>query len=132
MKYAVLCLALGAALALGNNATAQAVSKPPGALSKPEIQKYFAGRRIYGVTPSGNSWLVDFKKNGTFSAVTRKDGDVGKWWVDGDTLCRSWTEWAKRKGKQQACFYIVLDKAKKRVNYYNANGSLYRSWIMSN
>lgn len=111
----------------------QAQGKPQGALSGADIKKYFSGTRLYGTTPSGKTWLIDFRADGTFTGVVNRGQDIGKWWVEGDTLCRSWSAWAKQTGehsKEQACFWIVLDRAKKRVNYYRKDGSLYRSWRM--
>ena len=116
---------------------AQAQSgKPSGALDGAGIKKYFSsGIRIYGTTPSGKTWLIDFNADGTFRGSVPKGDDVGKWWVEGDTLCRKWTAWENQTvghSKKQACFWIVLDYQSKRVNYINLNGSLYRSWRMGN
>ena len=122
-----------AAIATLGAVAAHAQGKPTGTLSGPEIKKYFSGTRLYGTTPSGKTWLIDFRADGTFTGVVNRGQDSGKWWVEGDTLCRSWTGWAKDGGehsKEQACFWIVLDRVKKRVNYYRKNGALYRSWRM--
>ena len=123
------------ALAIVAAAMAPAVGKPAGALSGAEIKTYFSGTRIYGTTPSGKTWLIDFNADGTFRGAVPKGEDVGKWWIEGDTLCRKWTAWENQEmghSKKQACFWIVLERAKKRVNYYNKDGSLYRSWRMGN
>jgi len=127
-------LAIFAADAVGT-AAAQSGSKPAGALSGAQIKSYFSGTRIYGTTPSGKTWLIDFKADGTFRGAVQKGEDVGKWWVERDTLCRKWTAWENQTvghSKTQACFWIVLDKARKRVNYINMDGSRYRSWRMGN
>lgn len=122
----------GAMLALALTAAA-AGDGPPGALKGEEIKSYFSGTRIYGTTPSGKTWLIDFNKDGTFVGVVPKGRDVGKWWIEGNTLCRKWTAWENQTvghSKKQACFHIVLDHKNKRVNYFNLDGSLYRSWRM--
>ena len=65
----------------------------------------------------------------------KKGEDVGEWWIERDTLCRKWTAWENQEighSKKQACFWIVLDRKGRRVNYFNMDGSLYRSWRMSN
>ena len=124
---------IAAGLATLATVGAQAQGKPQGALSGTAIKQYFSSTRLYGTTPSGQPWLIDFRADGTFTGVVNRGQDSGKWWVEGDTLCRSWTAWAKQKGehsKEQACFWIVLDRARKRVNYYRKDGSLYRSWRM--
>lgn len=130
MKKIVLAAAAALLMAVLATEAAQAGEKPDGALDGQEIKEYFAKTRIYGTTPGGNSWFVQFQENGTAKGVTHKDSDQGKWWVEGDTLCRNWTAWAARAGKQEACFYVVLDKANKRIDYLNPDGSLYRSWMM--
>jgi hypothetical protein len=133
-----LCLSatLLAGIIIGAVSAAQAQgSKPAGALDGAAIKKYFSGTRIYGTTPSGKTWLIDFNADGTFRGSVPKGDDVGKWWVEGDTLCRKWTAWENQTighSKKQACFWIVLDHQGKRVNYINMNGSLYRSWRMGN
>lgn len=131
MKTLVLA---AAALAVSLSA-AQAAEKPAGALGGPAIQKYFSGTRLYGTTPSGKTWLIDFRAGGTFTGVVEKGQDSGKWWVQGDTLCRKWGAWENQTvghSKTQACFWIVLDHARKRVNYIKMDGSEYRSWRMGN
>jgi hypothetical protein len=43
----------------------------------------------------------------TFTA--RESGelvDTGKWWAEGDRVCRQWNE---MDGGERACFYVVLD-----------------------
>jgi len=122
-----------AVVALMPSMVVQAQSTPPNALNGAAIKKYFSGTRLYGTTPSGKTWLIDFRADGTFTGAVNRGQDSGKWWVKDNTLCRSWTAWAKQEGehsKAQACFSIVLDQAKKRVNYYRMDGSLYRSWRM--
>jgi hypothetical protein len=124
---------IAAGLATLATVGAHAQGKPQGALGGAAIKKYFSSTRLYGTTPSGKTWLIDFRADGTFTGVVARGEDSGKWWVEGDTLCRSWTGWAGQDGphsKAQACFWIVLDPAKKRVNYYRKDGSLYRSWRM--
>lgn len=126
MKAILTAAAMAAVMAVAS--TAQAEAKPAGALTGDEIAAFFPDNRVYGTTPSGNTWFIDFNADGTAKGVTNKDTDVGRWWVEDDTLCRSWTVWAPRKGKQQACFHIVVDEAKRTVSYYNLDGSLYRQW----
>jgi len=116
-------------------AAAQAQGKPAGALDGAAIKKYFSGTRLYGTTPSGKTWLIDFNADGSFRGSVPKGDDVGKWWVERDTLCRKWTAWENQNighSKKQACFWIMLDHRGKRVNYFNMDGSLYRSWRMGN
>lgn len=138
MRKAKRCIRAGlvaVAMVLAATASAQAGGKPQGALDGPAIKKYFSGTRIYGTTPSGKTWLIDFNADGTFRGAVQKGEDVGKWWIEGDTLCRKWTAWENQTighSKKQACFWIVLDYERKRVNYVNLNGSLYRSWRMGN
>jgi hypothetical protein len=134
MRFILIGLIVGAAGMLGVQA-AQAQGKPQGALSGAAIKKYFSGTRIYGTTPSGKTWLIDFYANGTFRGAVPKGEDIGKWWIEGDTLCRKWSAWENQTvghSKKQACFWIMLDHQGKRVNYFNMDGSLYRSWRMGN
>jgi len=131
----VLAGLLAAIMTATMGAKAHAQSKPSGALDGAAIKKYFSGTRLYGTTPSGKTWLIDFNADGSFRGSVPKGDDVGTWWVERDTLCRKWTAWANQNighSKKQACFWIVLDHKGKRVDYINMNGSLYRSWRMGN
>jgi hypothetical protein len=134
MKNIVIAVAV-AVVTFAAAAASQAQGKPQGALSGPEIKTYFSGQRIYGTTPSGKTWLIDFNADGSFRGAVPKGEDTGRWWVERDTLCRKWTAWENQNighSKKQACFWIVLDRRGRRVNYVNMDGSLYRSWRMSN
>lgn len=85
------------------------------------------GWTVYGETPSGNVFRVDYNKDGTLSGQTHKDGDKGKWWIEGNTLCRHWgPNWSDRDGKEQACFVVALDK--KCIHFHKPNGDWYRTW----
>jgi hypothetical protein len=133
-RFVLAGLLAGATATLGVQA-AQADGKPMGALDGAAIKKYFSGTRLYGTTPSGKTWLIDFNADGTFRGSVPKGDDVGTWWVKNDALCRKWTAWENQTvghSKKQACFWIVLDHQGKRVNYINMDGSLYRSWRMGN
>ena len=135
MRLILTGLFLGAVATIGVQAAQAADGKPMGALDGAAIKKYFSGTRIYGTTPSGKTWLIDFNADGTFRGSVQRGDDVGKWWVEGDTLCRKWTAWENQTighSKKQACFWIMLDHKGKRVNYFNMDGSLYRSWRMGN
>lgn len=116
------------AAALAFSATAFA-GPPEGAMPGSEIEDWVLGHRLYDRTPSGNGvFYVDFHEGGQLKGTTHKDEDRGNWWVEGDKLCRNWTIWAGRKGKEERCFYLVWLEEKERLVYYNPDGSLYRAW----
>lgn len=118
-----------AALLVAAAATAQAGGKPDGAMSGAEIEQWVLNHRLHDLTPSGNGvFYVDFLEGGELKGTTHKDGDRGRWWVEGDMLCRNWTVWAERRGKEERCFYFVWRKDKERLVYYNPDGTLYRAW----
>jgi hypothetical protein len=100
---------------------------PKNSLNGAALEAKFRGWTIYGETPSGNVFTVNYNKDGSLVGTTHKDGDKGKWWVKGDTLCRHWgPAWSHREGKEEACFVVALDK--KCVHFHKPNGDWYRTW----
>ncbi len=108
-------------------ALASAEELPKNVLSAAALEAKLKGWTIYGETPSGNVFRVNFNKDGTLSGQTHKDADNGKWWIEGNTLCRHWgPSWSHRDGKEQACFVVALDK--KCVHFHKPDGEWYRTW----
>jgi hypothetical protein len=106
---------------------ATAEELPKNLLSADALKARFTGWSVYGETPSGNVFRVDYNKDGTLAGQTHKDSDNGKWWIKGNTLCRHWgSNWSHRDGKEEACFVVALDK--KCVHFHNPNGDWYRTW----
>ncbi len=100
---------------------------PKNTLSAAALEATFKGWTVYGLTPSGNVFRVDFNEDGTLTGQTHKDGDTGKWWIEGNTLCRRWgPNWSDRDGKEQGCFVIALDR--KCVHFHKPDGEWYRTW----
>lgn len=100
---------------------------PKNTLSGAELEARFKGWTIFGLTPSGNVFRVNYEKDGTLSGQTHKDSDKGKWWIKGNTLCRHWgPAWSAREGKEEACFVVALDK--KCVHFHKPDGEWYRTW----
>lgn len=58
-------------------------------LSGAEIKSLFFGSSITGISPYGEKWWVDRKKNGdiTYRGERSISTDTGKSWVEGDTIC---------------------------------------------
>ncbi len=106
---------------------ASAEDLPKNTLSEAALAARFTGWTVYGETPSGNVFRVNFNKDGTLFGETHKDSDNGKWWIKGNTLCRHWGPyWSDREGKEQACFVVALDK--KCVHFHKPDGEWYRTW----
>lgn len=74
---------------------------------------------------------MSFKTSyGTFPSVWKTDGtmtsqdiagvvpDKGKWWVEGDRICRVWNLWFAAK---EECFSVTLDG--ETVKWWRADGS---------
>lgn len=119
-------MAMAAALVLTAGA---AQAKPDGAMTGAEIGEWVLSHQVSDATPSGNGiFRVTFLPGGELQGVTHKDRDHGRWWVEGDMLCRNWTVWAERPGKEERCFYLVLRADKGKMVYYNADDTLYRAW----
>jgi len=58
--------------------------------------------------PEGQ-FIAAYNPDGTMTFTARESGelvDIGKWWAEGDRLCRQWDE---LNGGEKACFYIVLE-----------------------
>ena len=53
-------------------------------------------------------YITSYAPDGTMSFTARESGefvDTGKWWAEGDKVCRQWDE---LDGGEEACFYAVL------------------------
>ena len=105
---------------------AAAEELPKNVLSAAALEATVKDWSIYGLTPSGNTFQVDYVKGGTLEGMTHKGGDSGKWWLKGNTLCRHWTDWSDRDGKEETCFVVALDK--KCIHFHKPNGDWYRTW----
>lgn len=84
-----------------------------------EINAAYSGAKMsfktnYGTFPS--VW----KANGTMASRDIKGvvPDRGKWWVEGDRICRKWNRWFAAK---EECFDVTLDGEK--VKWWRADGS---------
>ena len=58
--------------------------------------------------PEGQ-YVTSYAPDGTMTFTARESGelvDTGKWWAEGDRVCRQWNE---MDGGERACFYVVLD-----------------------
>jgi hypothetical protein len=54
-------------------------------------------------------YVTSYAPDGELTLTARESGelvDAGKWWVEGDRVCRQWRE---LDGGEKACFYVVLD-----------------------
>jgi CubicO group peptidase (beta-lactamase class C family) len=54
-------------------------------------------------------YITSYAPDGTMTLTERKSGelvDTGKWWAEGDRVCRQWKE---MDGGERACYYVVLD-----------------------
>jgi len=108
-------------------AVATADELPKNLLNGAALTAKFKGWTVYGETPSGNVFTVNFETNGKLVGQTHKDGDTGKWWIKSNTLCRHWgPSWSHREGKEQACFVVALDR--KCVHFHKPDGDWYRTW----
>jgi len=122
IAFALSALAGLAAVAIDDAAAAER-------LTGDQLKTEYSGIRLYANTPSGRVVMHDYRADGTISGAVGskgrdKDQDTGKWWVEGDTLCRAWTGW--RDDKPDACFTVTVDGDK--ATWYRADGSIYRTW----
>ena len=56
-----------------------------------------------------DQYITSYAPDGTLTLTARESGelvDTGKWWAEGDEVCRQWKE---LDGGKKACFYVVLD-----------------------
>jgi len=93
-------------------------------LSGAEIKSLLSDGRLYGQTPSGKVFLVMYGADGSLRGIVKRGEDTGKWWVEGDTLCRNWTAWAGDKPEE--CFTVKKNGIE--IIWYRADGSHYRTW----
>ena len=125
-----LCIALSAIAALFAAGMGQSTAAER--LSGEKLKAEYSGVRLYANTPSGRVVLHDYNKDGTITGAVggksrAKDLDKGKWWVKGDTLCRTWVKW--RKKKPDACFRVENEGG--NATWYRSDGSVYRVWRVS-
>jgi len=58
---------------------------------------------------SEGQYITSYAPDGTMTFTARKSDelvDTGKWWAEGDRVCRQWRE---MDGGEKACYYVVLD-----------------------
>jgi hypothetical protein len=66
--------------------------------------------------------ITSYAPDGTMTVTVRESGelvDTGKWWVEGDKVCRQWDELDEG---EKACFYVVLDGT--TLQWFDLNGIL--------
>jgi hypothetical protein len=54
-------------------------------------------------------YITSYAPDGTMTFTTTESGelvDTGKWWAEGDKVCRQWRE---VNGGENACFHVLLD-----------------------
>jgi CubicO group peptidase (beta-lactamase class C family) len=54
-------------------------------------------------------YITSYAPDGSMTFTATESGelvDSGKWWAEGDKVCRQWNE---LNGGEKACFYVVLD-----------------------
>lgn len=59
-------------------------------------------------------YITSHAPDSTMTFTARESGelvDTGKWWAEGDRVCRQWKE---LDGGEKACFYVVLDGTTQR------------------
>jgi CubicO group peptidase (beta-lactamase class C family) len=64
---------------------------------------------IWHVDGPEEQYVTSYAPDGELTLTARESGelvDAGKWWVEGDRVCRQWRE---LDGGEKACFYVVLD-----------------------
>jgi hypothetical protein len=99
-----------------------------------EIKTAFSGARAYSTVEGGRIFQVDYKPDGTIEGLlegrvnARQGGrsDTGKWWVDGDTLCRKWSSFGEGK---EDCASVALNGTD--FSMYRKDGALLISGKLS-
>jgi len=69
--------------------------------------------------PEGQ-YIVSYSPDGTMTFTARESGelvDTGKWWAEGDKVCRQWDE---LNGGEKACGIIVLEGT--TLQWFDLNG----------
>jgi hypothetical protein len=96
-------------------------------MSKREIMREIAGKRIYLKVPLGGEFPLFYGRDGTVDGSGEALGlgrymspsDRGQWWVANDRLCQKWQEWYD--GERQ-CF--ELTKAADGTLYWKRDDGL--------
>ena len=88
-------------------------------LNGAEIDAAYSGANMSFKTSYGTFFSV-WDADGTMTSrdVTGVVPDKGKWWVQGDRICRKWDFWF---GAKEECFDVTLDGDK--VKWWRADGS---------
>lgn len=106
----------------GRNATPG--TPPDGAMTGEEIQQAYSDQTYYGRTPSGRVFILEYSADGGIHGKVRREQDRGRWWVQGNQICRNWDRWAERKPEE--CFFVVPTRT--HMRWYSNDGTLYRAW----
>jgi CubicO group peptidase (beta-lactamase class C family) len=64
---------------------------------------------IFHLDGPEEQYITSYAPDGTLTLTARESGelvDTGKWWAEGDKVCRQWKE---VNGGEHACFHVLLD-----------------------
>ena len=94
MKRIVLALSTLIIMIASGSASVAAERKLTGA----DIKKMFTNSTVYFKLQNRFDGIADYKTGGVLKgAVGSNSSDTGRWWVDGDKICRKWNRWADGK-----------------------------------
>jgi hypothetical protein len=90
-KPAILAIAAAAAACL---ASAHALAlEPPRPLTGPELQALLTGNTLIGSDKDGFYWMYYADGDTVWGRSAAGDVDIGSWWIENDSYCRSWRRW---------------------------------------
>lgn len=91
-------------------------------VSGDKLRSALANAALISSTVYGDPYTIDFNPNGEIvgrCGYQDEDCDTGRWWVEGDLLCRQWQEWVY--GQRQQFRVVLLGN---RIQWYNLDGEL--------
>lgn len=100
--------------------TGTRAAPPPPYLTGAELRRTLPGLTLLGRTVYGDPYTFDIEADGALrgrAGFANEDLDVGRWWIEDDTWCRQWTEWAYG---EIACYRISIDGD--RIFYCSRDG----------
>ncbi|MDJ0893698.1 MAG: hypothetical protein QNJ92_01040 [Alphaproteobacteria bacterium] len=89
-------------------------------LKEGDLKGLFPGATISGRTDKGAPFEAEYKTDGSLVGLSQGYADEGKWWVNGDTICRKWGKWDQGR---ERCSRIEVNGADYRYQRVDGSGS---------
>ncbi|MCZ6771587.1 MAG: hypothetical protein O7G83_06320 [Proteobacteria bacterium] len=77
-----------------------------GRMSEAALRSVLPGAALRGTSARGNAITVTDHRNGPLSGLSGANSDTGRWAIQGNTVCTTWSKW---RNAERRCFYFIKD-----------------------